>query len=67
MCLHSQSHSHPNMALIDGIKHDLRAAINRVDVSLVPDGFIESEDWRMKEASWKTLRQLLKPSSNSHK
>jgi hypothetical protein len=67
MCLHSQAKTHAEIGLKEGIKHDLRAAISRVDVSLVPDEFIESEDWRMKETTWKTLRQLIKPPPNPHK
>lgn len=61
MCLHSQAKIHPEISLKDGIKHDLRVAVDRVDVSLVSASFIESEDWRMKEVTWKTLRQLIKP------
>ena len=61
MCIHSQAKTHHEMSLEDGIKHDLRAAIQKVDISSISANFIELEDWRMKEISWKTLKKLIKP------
>lgn len=61
MCLHSQAKTNPQMSLIEGIKHDLRASIDRVDISGLSDEFLESESLRMKKISWTTLRTLIKP------
>lgn len=61
MCLHSQAKTHPEISLADGIKHDIRQAIAKVNPSLFPLDSLEEESTRMKKASWATLRQLIKP------
>lgn len=61
MCLHSQAKTHPEVSLVEGIKHDIRQAIAKVDPSLYSPELLEEESTRMKKASWSTLRQLIKP------
>ncbi len=60
MCLHSQAKTHPEISLVEGIKHDIRQAIAKVDPSLFSPELLEEESTRMKKASWATLRQLIK-------
>lgn len=61
MCLHSQAKTHPEISLMEGIKHDIRRAIAKVDPSLFSPEILDQESTRMKKASWATLRQSIKP------
>lgn len=64
MCLHSQAKSHPEISLLDGIKADLRRAIDNYSVYSVvtlTESELELESAKMTTASNATLRKLIKP------